>query len=417
MTDVFQKNDLIEPMQMACDWLSDIAQIKHKKIADEGDNVASLFKYDDYRGALKGEYLPAYKMWSDFCPIWHTGQAVVALLEAYKILKDEKLITSAKAGVDFIMRNRNTDKSSDDYGLIYAYEGSQGFLNTSAIIESLSALIDFSQYSGDNSYLQAAEDVCNWIVKKMWREDKSLFIDLYKNGEVVPSAYRGDELGRPLADDAIFLKVGRICKNDRLVEIFYKVLARLIKDENPAGNWVKYEPNDVRTGKIHPRHAYWWGLPFLDAYLDSKDERYLQTAERAAMWYVKAQRTDGGIIRPTYLDFNTNSFGHATSGSACAVKFWCRMWAQTQNQHWLEPIKKGIDFCLKMQMKTPKDSNLKGGIIEKIIMPNQSFPFPSVSSFGVKPKNSDDSLIYIRDLGTIFFVQAICEVFKQGLVS
>ena len=92
-----------------------------------------------------------------------------------------------------------------------------------------------------------------------------------------------------------------------------------MKEENPPGNWIKYFPCNQRKGYIHPRHAFWWGVPFIRAYEETKDSNYLDIAIRCGEWYKKAVRVDGGLFRNTYLDYNTDSFGHATSGTACAA--------------------------------------------------------------------------------------------------
>ena len=70
---------------------------------------------------------------------------------------------------------------------------------------------------------------------------------------------------------------------------------------------------------IHPRQAYWWGRPMIDAYRASRDPRYFACARRAGEWYQNAMRLDGGLFRGTRRDFKTDSFSHATSGVACAV--------------------------------------------------------------------------------------------------
>jgi hypothetical protein len=135
--------------------------------------------------------------------------------------------------------------------------------------------------------------------------------------------------GRPLADDAILLKASARCaaglarcgagEAQEYRRRFYSTLERLMAEESPPGNWGAYTPSTGARGSIHPRQSYWWGLPFIDAYQDTKDERYLAVANRSAAWLIRAQRTDGGVFRHTTFDFVTSTFGQATSGSACAA--------------------------------------------------------------------------------------------------
>jgi hypothetical protein len=59
---------------------------------------------------------------------------------------------------------------------------------------------------------------------------------------------------------------------------------------------------------------------------------------------------------------------------------------------------------MKMQFTNPEDPNLKGAILEKILPPD----------------GTDRSPYYIRDLGTIFFIQAAAlylQTFKKTQLS
>ena len=385
----------------ACRWLTDIAQIRHARLEDEPGNVNSRFEYDDYRGAIKGEYFAATRQWSDFCPIWHTGQGVAAMTKASQVLHDPALLNAAKLGADFILRYQIDDPTDQDFGLILAYEEKPDWLNSSAIMECLAGLLELYRITGEKRYLDASAAALRWIAQKMYLPGTGLIQDLYRFSKRLVSDAHYGTAGRPLADDAVFLIVGRLCSDESLKEIFFDVLRRLLADEDPPGNWIRFHPCDATTGAIHPRHAYWWGMPFLDGYEETGDRVYLDAAIRAGRWYVQAQRADGGFFRGTYRDFKTDSFGHAASGIACAAKLWVRLWKTTNDDSWLVPIEKALQFCVNMQVRSCRDGNLQGVIIEKILAPD----------------GTDDSLIHIRDLGTIFFVQAACDALEGGAIE
>jgi hypothetical protein len=101
-------------------------------------------------------------------------------------------------------------------------------------------------------------------------------------------------------------------------------------------------------------------------------------------------RLDGGLFRGTRRDFKTDSFSHATSGVACAVLLWEELWKEMQDETWINSIRTGLNFCLQMQFHDVHDPNLKGALIEAVEAPD----------------GSDASPYYMRDLSTIFFVQA-----------
>ena len=128
----------------------------------------------------------------------------------------------------------------------------------------------------------------------------------------------------------------------------------------------------------------------LDAYKDSGETKFLTCAIRAGDWYERAVRQDGGLLRNTYLDFNTPCFGHATSGAACAAIFWHRLWRTLGNHKYIKLIARTLEYCMSVQFTDPSDPNLKGAILEKVLPPD----------------GTDRNPYYIRDVGTIFFLQA-----------
>jgi hypothetical protein len=60
----------------------------------------------------------------------------------------------------------------------------------------------------------------------------------------------------------------------------------------------------------------------------------------------------------------------------------------------VEPMRRALRFCMNMQFKNPEDPNLKGAILEKVLPPMNG---------------TDKSPYHIRDLGTIFFIQAVAK--------
>lgn len=387
------ENRIKESALKAANWITDVAIVKGDNLSD-CNNTRNL-EHVNWKGAVKGEYDAGKKQWDFFCPIWHGGQAIKALIGAYKLFNDIKYLNGAKLIAGFIEKERIDDVSDPDYGLILAYEDRGNAVNTSAILECVDGLMDLSEITGDMKYFNMGADGLKWVAEKSYIQKEGLFKDSYEvAGRRWVSVYEGQDQtypGRPLLDDGVFLRLFKHTGNSMFKDIFYETAQRLLKDEEPEGNWIKYGPCDKDLGRIHPRHAYWWGKPMIFAYEDSGEERYLDCAKRAGNWYVKAQRKDGGLFRGTYLDFNTDSFGHCTSGIACAAILWSELYRITNDTSWIGPIKKAVEYCMNMQFYDVKDPNLKGAILEKVLPPDGTDTLP----------------YYIRDLGTIFFLQAI----------
>jgi hypothetical protein len=372
----------------ACQWITDVAQMKTDALTVE-HNTPKL-EHRHWRGALRGEYRASTRQWDFFCPVWHTGQAIKALVWASQALNRPDLLDSARLGAEFIGVERIADRSSPHYGLIYAFEDFGHTVSTSAVFECIDGLWLLADATGDNRYTEWANAAAEWEARYSYLGD-GLFrnhFDVRTLRHLPPAP--GAKLGRPLNDDAIFLKAAVRASKKELHAIFYEVADRLLRDEDPPGNWINYGPCNAATGMIHPRQAYWWARPMIEAYRDSHDARYLACARRAGEWYQNAMRLDGGLFRGTRRDFKTDSFSHATSGIACAVLLWEELWQETHEDSWLDSIRTGLNFCMMMQFRDVRDPNLQGAVIEGVEAPD----------------GTDASPYNLRDLSTIFFVQA-----------
>ncbi|MHA1730565.1 MAG: hypothetical protein ACTSU5_01405 [Promethearchaeota archaeon] len=395
LTSTLRKNYLYSA-RLAAEWLVETAQKKDRTLEVNEDNKHDL-RHEDWRGAIRGEYSVAEGRWSFFCPVWHTGQAVKALALLYRVTSDEWMLEGAKLGASFLEANANRDPSDTDFGFLKAFEDFGGVANTSAILEATDGLLVLAGVTGERKYRDLAARAVDWVFRTQYLRGEGLFWDLYDPfaRRTVETVRTGETpRRRPLNDDAQLLRVAKATGNREMEAAFYEVCERLLEDEGPPGNWIRYGPCDEARGSIHPRHAYWWGRPFVDAYRDSGDERYLGAAVRSGEWYLRAVRHDGGLFRNTYVDFNTDSFGHATSGVACAALLWNDLAELTGEKRWGEAVLKALGFCQRMQFTMPRDENLYGAILEKVL------PFDG----------TDANPYHIRDLGSIFYVQAVAEV-------
>jgi hypothetical protein len=376
---------LKQHLQLAVDWLSNIAQIKDNKAVGRHGNK---FPYRHWNGAIRGEYSVAEQTWDCYCPIWHTGQAVKALVLAAEALDKPELLSVAKFSAEFILNNQLV--TGNDKGLILAYEDHADKVNTSAILETVDGLFYLAQATDEIKYTDAALDALYWVANNAWEPQKKTFHDLYESkAKKFIFGIRGAQ-GRPLLDDAVFVRGFLLLGEPIFKQIAIDTAETLLKNEYPAGNWLTYIPCNKALGAIHPRHAYWWGKSMLPMFKLTNQQKYYDCFMRSITWYKNAMRHDGGFIRRTYTDFNTDSLGHATSGSACAVISFLEYYQYSQDKDILQYIDRGLKYCMQMQFTEPADCNLKGAILEKILPPN----------------GSDKSPYHIRDLGTIFFIQA-----------
>ncbi|MCL5005649.1 MAG: hypothetical protein M1404_03875 [Acidobacteria bacterium] len=392
-------DDLQSSLRLACTWITDVAQMRGDQLTIEKN--FHDFPYKHWRGAIRGEYSAALRQWSFFAPVWHTGQAIKALVFANEILQDPSLLKSAQLGAGFIGEARIVDPKNKNHGLIWGAEGDIHGVNTSCILECLDGLMLLAKTTGETKYWKWVEEAVAWVARNAYM-GQGVFRDDYSVRQSRWVNPPGDKWfpymhGRPLIDDAIFLKAFKHTGIQEYRRIFYETSDRLLRDESPPGNWINYPPCNPLTGSFHPRQAYWWGYPQIAAYKDSGNAKYLDCAIRSGEYYISAMRHDGGLFRGTYRDFNTNSFGQETSGIECAVILWHGLWKLTYEDRWLAAMSKALNYCMRLQFTEPSDPNLRGAILSTVMYPDGTDRLP----------------YHLRDLGTIFFVQAVAGVLGE----
>jgi rhamnogalacturonyl hydrolase YesR len=383
-------NELIHKnLQSACQWLTEIAQVKSET---KLENENRRHKLNFYAGSIKGEYYVAKKEWLHFCPVWHTGQAVKALLMSSSLLDDEFMPGAIAAG-DFLLANQLEN------GALLAYEDLTDAVNITAILEALDGLFMLADKTGEDKYRQAAVRALDFCADKAYVPEESGFRDCYRpeNDEIF-NKYK-HHTSRPLLDDGVYLTGWKLTGNQRYLDIALACANRLLDNESPEGNWLCYGPSKPDIKAIHPRHAYWWGAPMLKVYRETKDKKYLEQFKRCINWYRQAINADGGMVRNVYADLTRDSFGHAFSGSACALSMFIDYYNETADKDIISQINAIVKHSQDMQFNNPSDSNLRGALLEKIL----------------KPDGTDKSPYHIRDLATIFYIQAISKYLKSEI--
>ncbi len=408
------KSDLEKSVQLACQWLTDLAQVRGEQL--EKQDTEPGYRCANWKGAIRNEYGPErtgdrYKeagKWGFYDTVWHTGQACKALALAAGYFNNEAMLNGAKLAADFIGRRQNSDANDPHYGVITDYDGAD-WVWTSGIYESCDGLFVLSNTTGDPQYARRACNAVRWVADKLYAGDGQFYDGyIFGKGDSSPGkVWKSNELngqevwkdhwgnaGRPLWDDGVLLTAYKHTKDEKLRKIFFEVAERLLRTEDPPGNWMGYTPCDWPSTSIHPRQAFWFGRPMWMAYRESGRQKYRDCFDRACQWYVRAMRRDGGMFRNTYADFNTDSFGHAGSGAACACMMFRDQYAHLGNTTYLPHLVKGLKHLRSMQFVDVKDPNLRGAILEKVL----------------PPKGSDACPWHVRDIGTSFFIIAASQV-------
>jgi hypothetical protein len=378
------RDDLLGRALNGCNWLTDIAQVLDTSSPDYG--------------VIKGEYDTKNREWQLYGPFWHTGQAVRLLLRAYTITGNENLLRHSILGVEYMIRDQAKDERDVKFfGFVHG-RGSQG-ANTASQLEGFAALYDLHQITNDALWLDSFHLAVDWVARNLYIENEGLFYNGYfaAKDELAPI-----EKSRPTNDDAIFWIAYQAFKDPTYLQIFREVSDRLLRDEDPPGNWIKYKPCDPDTfdgqGSIHARHAWWWGYPMLMAYDAFQEQKYLVAAIRAGDWYINNSNLDGGYYYHTTREGHKHlSYDFSTSAVGCAVIMWCDLWQRLKDERYLTAIERALGFLLRAQFNQDvSDPNIQGAFFEGYLPPDGTM----------------EPGFYLRDIATIFSTRALLTILE-----
>jgi hypothetical protein len=258
------------------------------------------------------------------------------------------------------------------------------------LLESLDGLFVLSEAANDRKYADCALDAAFWAARNAYLKD-GLFRDAFDlhNQQFVAPPWNNERQGRPLLDDAVMLKAHKLTKNVLCRKLFYATADRLLKEEDASSNWSHYPPG-ARSAYGHPRQSFWWGCPMIAAFRDSGERKYLDCARRVGDWYLHLTRDETDPFHGSLRE----SAGMETSGMACAAILWLELYQETKDEKWMSAARRAIRYCLGMQFRETQDPNLRGALLEQVLPPN----------------GSDRSPYFVRDIASVFFIQAACKL-------
>jgi hypothetical protein len=396
----FKKSDLLSAILHGADWLVDCAQDK--------DHRSPTF------GALRNGYWIGLGRWDWFEPVWHTGQAALALLIAHRLSGRKRYRDAAIRGGEYILRQQIIAPNDPvRHGHIRGYiKPDEPVSNTSTFLESLVGLLKLHAVTGEARWLDAVREALDWTVRNAWLEKEGLILDCFdwQAGRFVrpnpdckrlftPAQIR--KLGiqasaRPLLDDSMFLRGWQATGEEKYLHAFRSIADRLVRDQDRWGNWIGYIPCDPFAGRFHARQAWWWGYPLLDAYREFGQQKYLRAAARAADWYVRVLQRDGSMCYSNFTDGRMSSMlAICGSATACAALLFHDLVHDFGRQEYREPLERCVAFLLTTQHGEQfPDKHARGAFFE---------------AWGAKP-GMGAHVYQVRDIATSFAIRALAKL-------
>lgn len=333
----------------------------------------------DKDGKSRCDYNLTEGKWFPYEIPWHTGQAVNALLAAYKSTKNPAWLAAAKKGGNYWIKMQNkTDPKLK--GMLDATHGDfigEDFIVFATVSDGTPGLYELSRVTGNKIYAQVATEAAGWMLANMYNAEAGVCYDNIdmKTGEVLKefSPFWAKEkkdqklfdVSRPNTEGWIFKDAYEFSHEETFKKAFINLSNSVVEKQGPEGLWMDFMPNAKAVQSFHPRFNLWYAEALIEAYKMTSDKKYLKAAARTARTYAKAQQKDGTIYYDNFLDGKQPDKGSATGS---AVAFAGIVWIKLSNYGYKEfaPfIEKSVLWILNNRYdEKHSDPNLRGAVLE-----------------------------------------------------
>lgn len=332
----------------------------------------------DEMGRSRCDYNLTEGKWFEYEVPWHTGQAVNALLAAYKQ-------TGKKAYLDAAIRGGNywAGLEIKDHpvlkGMVDARHGDsigEDFIVFATVSDGTPGIYELSRVTKNPKYAKVATSAAYWMMKNMYDASKGICYDNIdaKTGEVLKESspfWKNKkeqslfDVSRPNTEGWLFKDAFEFSGDVKFKEAFINLCNSLIEKQGPEGVWMNFMPNSVEASSFHPRFSLWYAESLIQAFQLTKDKKYLDAAARTAAVFAKAQQSDGTIYYDNYLNGRQPDKGSVTgSASALAGIVWIQL-HQNGYKQFDANIERSASWLLKNRYaQNHPDPNLRGAVLE-----------------------------------------------------
>ena len=241
-----------------------------------------------------------------------------------------------------------TEKNDDNYGAVHAFYDENkekfGFIYPEITGYNVSALCFLYQVEKNNLFIKMAQDSANWIIK--------IF---EKYGVIIQGLDFENESRKKLSytfDTAVcakgLLDCFNLTKDEKLLETSKKLIQWIEKGLDNEGKIFPYF--DLKSNEFKETNEVWykkWGclhiktsIPFVQLYKITKDNSYLDSANKICNNFSKFQNSDGSIsLNEKNSIINLHTMSYALEGLLFNFSI-------TKNKKYFVSIEKALDWVV-----------------------------------------------------------------------
>ena len=313
--------------------------------------------------------------WYDYEPPWHTGQAIYALTEAYRITGEKKYLeTAVKAGNWWVgLEIKDHPKLK---GMINSIHGDHvgNVIVFATMSDGSAGLYKLYEQTGNKRYGDVPTQAGDWMLRNMCLLEEGVCYDnvdpetgevLKENSPFWPDKENQDlyDVARPNNEGSLFLDMYEYTGNAAYKDAFITLCNSLVEKQGPEGLWMDFMPNHREEGSVHPRFNLWYAESLIDGYELTGDKKYLEAARKTAGIFAGFQDGRGTIYYKNFVDGTRDRSSICGSSVAFSGLLWLRL-----REHGIdgfdENIELSVDWILKNRYAAGHpDPNLAGAVI------------------------------------------------------
>lgn len=344
-----------------------------KALQETADYVSNVLINEE--GISRCDYNIPEGKWYEYEPPWHTGQAIYALLDAYRVSGEQSYLDKAiKAGNWWVtLEIKDHPKLK---GMVHSAHGDHAgeTIVFATMSDGSAGMYKLFNVTGDKRYADVPTVAGDWMLRNMCVLEEGVCYDNVdpESGEVMkeyspfwPDKENQDlyDVARPNNEGSLFLDMYRYTGDEEYKAAFITLSNSLVDLQGPEGLWMDFMPNDKESGSVHPRFNLWYAESLIDAYELTGDKRYLDAATKTAKIFAKFQDGAGTIYYKNFVDGTRDRSSVCGSSVAFSGILWLRL-----RDHGVEGFDEDIELSLEWILKNRyaknhPDPNLGGAVI------------------------------------------------------
>jgi hypothetical protein len=287
---------------------------------------------------------------------WLSAHGALAVLAAYAETKEEKYLTSARLGGEYLLGLQVLDQRLPDaFGCYREHHARFPITGSRSCGSVIWAMVQLYKATGDKEYLESADRCGQWYINKVFTADRVAPPGEYniKENRWIQACSGSCNGGVGVIFHQLYQATGKRIYRDRgvidIADMFIKYFLNKDGSRIQAVMCADGGPTEQSRNSFHRYNDDFAGISLLAAYKETKNKKYLSAALRMARWFKKETEKDGRL-------------GGVNDAPATALVFFDGLKRMTRTTEFDATTERYIKFLLYWQVRDLYSADFHGGI-------------------------------------------------------